>query len=121
MGKEWNPESLVEVFESETAREILALASTESRSANELADHCEVSSPTIYRRINALLAYDLLDEELRIDTDGNHYRTFETTITSICFEFGDGDVVATVQRADEGDIVDRFEQFWSGLEGDYDD
>lgn len=119
MGKEWDPESLVEVFESETARQILALASTEPRSANELADRCGVSSPTIYRRINALLAYDLLEEETRIDTDGNHYRTFETKISRISFEFEDGEVVPTVEREEEADIVDRFERFWSGLEEEH--
>lgn len=119
MGKEWEPESLVEVFESETARRILALASAEPRSANELADRCGVSSPTVYRRVNALLEYDLLAEETRIDTDGNHYRTFETTVDRVCFEFGDGDVIPKVERDEGGeDIVDRFERFWSGLEED---
>lgn len=83
-------------------------------SAQELADHCDTSLPTIYRRINALLEYDLLQEETQIDEDGNHYKTFETNLERIVFEINDGAVDIDIEL--RKDLVDQFDEFWHDLE-----
>jgi DNA-binding transcriptional ArsR family regulator len=87
---EWDAETLFDVFERETARKILALTSVEPMSAQALAARTDESEPTIYRRLNALEAYDLVEERTRLDEDGNHYSVYETNLEAVCFELEDG-------------------------------
>ena len=64
---QWNPDNVIEVLASSESRRILAAASVRPVSAEELEVICEVSLPTVYRRINVLVEYDLLSEEQAID------------------------------------------------------
>lgn len=86
----WDADTLFDVFERKTAREILALTSVEPMSAQALADHTDESEPTIYRRIDALTEYDLLEEKTRMDEEGNHYSVYETNLETVCFHLEDG-------------------------------
>lgn len=113
MSKEWDPDSLFDVFGSETARGILALASVEPCSAQQLAARLDVSEPTVYRRLDALLNYDLVSENTNLDEDGNHYKTYETNLDRIAFEIDDGEFVVDVRL--HRSVVDQFEQFWGDL------
>lgn len=114
LSKEWEPETIFDVLASDHAREILALTSVRPMSAQDLADHCETSLPTIYRRVNALLEYDLLQEDTQIDEEGNHYKTFATNLERIVFEINDGGVDIDIQL--RKDLVDQFDEFWRDLE-----
>lgn len=87
---EWDADTLFDVFERKTAREILALTSLEPMSAEALAEHTDESEPTIYRRIDALTEHDLLEERTRMDEDGNHYSVYETNLETVCFHLEDG-------------------------------
>lgn len=113
VSKEWDPDTLLDVFGSESARGILALASVEPRSAKELADRLDVSEPTVYRRLDVLRSYDLVSEDQRIDDEGNHYKTYETNLERIAFEIENGEFVVDVRL--KRDLVDQFEQFWGDL------
>lgn len=113
MSKEWDPDTLFDVFGSESARGILALASVEPLSAKELADHLDVSEPTVYRRLDVLQSYDLISEDQQIDDEGNHYKTYETNLERIAFEIEDGEFVVDVRL--KRDLIDQFEQFWGDL------
>lgn len=113
MSEEWDPDTLLDVFGSETARGILALASVEPLSAGDLSDHLEVSEPTVYRRLDALQRYDLVTGHAQVDDGGNHYKTYETNLERIAFEIEDGRFVVDVRL--ERDLVDQFESFWSDL------
>lgn len=112
VSKEWEPADLFEVLADDTAREMLALASAQELAADEFADACGVSLPTVYRRVDALQEYDLLASETKIDTDGNNYETYETTLTEISITIENGDVDVTVER----DAVERFVELWTDLE-----
>jgi len=116
VSKEWDPDTLFDVFGSESARNILALASVEPMSAHELADHLDISEPTVYRRLNVLQNYDLVAEDTRIDDDGNHYKTYETNLERVAFEIDEGEFVVDVRL--KRDLVDQFERFWEDLGGD---
>lgn len=110
---EWEADDILDAVSHETARQILAFARLEPMSAEDLADRCGTSLPTIYRRINALLEYGLLDEQIQITPDGNHYRTFETDVerVSLLIETETFGVEVQFRR----DIVDKFGQFWRDL------
>lgn len=90
MTGEWDADTLFDVFERETAREILALTAVEPMSAQALAERTAESEPTVYRRLDALEAHDLVEERTRVDADGNHYSEYETTLEAVCFELEDG-------------------------------
>lgn len=104
---------IFDLFGDDLSRQILVLASDGPLSADELASTLSTSHPTVYRRINALLEYDLLREHQEIDTDGNHYKTFETTLERIAFEIDDGGYNVDLQL--HQDLVNQFDDFWSDL------
>src|SRR6056297_353408 len=103
-----------ELLEDEYARVILAETSTEALSATELAQRCDASSPTIYRRINRLQELDMVEEEQTLDPDGHHYRRFSARLERITIELSDGGYEVSVDRTTE-DAVDRFTELYEGL------
>ncbi|MFB6135441.1 MAG: winged helix-turn-helix domain-containing protein [Halobacteriaceae archaeon] len=114
--KEWDPGTVPALFGDETARQILVLASQRPLSAGRLAELCDVSRPTVYRRVNALLKYDFLDDDIQFDDEGNQYKAFRTTLERISFEIEDGDFRVDVQM--RRSLVDQFESFWGDLESE---
>lgn len=88
--REWDPETVFEVLGSELVRRILALAEMHPCSADQIAEYCDASKPTVYRRLNVLQEYDLLVERHAVDDDGTHYKTYETALESICFRVEEG-------------------------------
>lgn len=113
--KVWDPTDIFEVFGDPLARRILVFASDRRVSADDLAEQLDVSRPTIYRRLNALIDYDLLRERQEIDAQGNHYQSYESTLRRVTFEIEDGgyNIDLTMRQT----LADQFESFWSDLEG----
>jgi DNA-binding transcriptional regulator GbsR (MarR family) len=109
-------EVALDVLAGEHTRRILAAASQQPMSARELADECEASLPTVYRRIDELTAVDFLDSQMQPTDDGNHYRTFETNVERIRVVIAAGSIHTDVKR--DGDVVDRFGNLWQDLELD---
>lgn len=112
--KEWDPATVLDVFGDELARRILVLASDRPVAAHDLAEQLEVSEPTVYRRVNTLLEYDLVRENQEIDADGNHYKSYETALKRASFEIEAGgyNIVLELRR----NLADQFDAFWSELE-----
>jgi DNA-binding transcriptional ArsR family regulator len=97
-------------------RRLLAHARREPLSARELADRCGLSLSTVYRRADALSERNLLDEQLQPDQEGNHYRTFETSVERISMIVEQGAFGVDVQY--RRDLTDKFEAFWQDLAGE---
>ncbi|MFB6159681.1 MAG: ArsR/SmtB family transcription factor [Haloferacaceae archaeon] len=112
--KEWSPSNVFELFGDELARQILVLTSERPLAADELAEHLEVSPPTVYRRTNALVEQDLVRERQQVDADGHHYRTFETTLKRVAFEIEDGGYNVDVEM--RRSLADQFQALWTDLE-----
>ena len=113
--KEWEPSSVFDLFGDDLARQLLVLASDRPFAADELASALDTSLPTVYRRLNALGEYDLVREEQELDRDGNHYKTYETTLQRIAFEIEDGGYTIDVQLRQS--LVSQFGEFWADLGG----
>lgn len=114
---EKSPEDFLDHLGDDLSRRILLLASNEAMSAEALADQLNVSRPTVYRRLNTLSDYELLRESLVTDSDGHHYRVFETVPIEIVLEVADGEFRITVRRTD--DSTDRLDSFMDGLGTSY--
>ncbi|MFH5800796.1 ArsR/SmtB family transcription factor [Haladaptatus sp. CMAA 1911] len=113
MSKDWEADNIFEVLGNAQARQILVLADLKPMSAQELADRCETSLPTIYRRINELVDYDLLRKQLQKE-DGTQYQVFKTDLKKVCFEIENGGFIVDVQIRQQ--MVDQFEGFWQDLQ-----
>ena len=116
VSKEWQSEELFDVLCSDHARRILVAAELEPRSAQDLAEYCDTSLPTVYRRVNALVEYDLLEESLAIDPAGNHYKTYETNFEQVRFAIARERERFTADVDLKRDLVDRFDALWEDLE-----
>lgn len=113
MSKEWDPGSVFEVLASDECRQILAAASVRSVSAQELEQLCDVSLPTIYRRVNVLLEYDFLSEEQVIDPDGGQYKQYSTDLEKIQVTVAEGQFDVNIQI--KKDTVDKFGELFRDL------
>lgn len=102
------------MFCSDHARRILVTAYSNPRSVRELAEECETSLPTAYRRVNALVEYDLLEEDLQLDPDGNHYKTYKTALDRVQFAVESEQFTVDIDL--RRDIVDQFGALWQDLE-----
>jgi predicted transcriptional regulator len=108
--KEWDPMDIFDLFGDELTRRILVLASDQPISADDASSVVDASPPTIYRRFNALLEHDLVKEQQQIDKNGNHYKTFETTLNKVVFEIDDGGYNINLQMRKS--LVDQFVDMW---------
>ena len=106
--------TLGELLEDEYTRKIIAETSTEALSAQELQDRCDASAPTIYRRIEKLQEFGMIDEQQVPDPDGHHYRRFSTRFERVTIELHDGEYHVAVERSQK-DAVERFTELYEGL------
>lgn len=97
-----------------TTRAVLEAVDDEPLSAKELADRCDVSGPTMYRRVNAMEEFDLLTTGTQIDPNGNHYTVYESNVDQIEVEIdpSNGEVSVDLTYRDS---TDQFIHLWEGL------
>jgi predicted transcriptional regulator len=96
---------LAAVLEDGCARCILVQARTEPMSASELADGCDVSEPTVYRRLETLREYDLVVERTQPEEGGHHYHVYRTRLDRVTIQLTDDGFEVDVRRAS---LADRF-------------
>ena len=115
MSAECPPDDLFALLDDAYARAILAATSTEAMSAPRLAEVCDASRPTIYRRIDRLKEHDLVDERTRPDADGHHRRVYEARFRGLSVRLEDGEYRVEVDRGERDDPADRFTAMWEGV------
>lgn len=96
---------ILEVLSDECSRTILAVASDRAVSAKDLTERCDVSSATVYRRINTLLERDLLREGVSFTAEPKQNTVYETT-----FEHLDVDL------SEDGFVVQKWESHSEAVE-----
>lgn len=121
MSEDWELDDVLDLISDEYARSILAETSVEPMSAKRLSDRCDASLPTIYRRIERLKEYDLIEEQTKVDPDGGHHKVFTATLSSMSIELEDGAYEGRIERTDRAptldaeDTADRFTYMWENL------
>ncbi|MFW6435532.1 MAG: ArsR/SmtB family transcription factor [Halovenus sp.] len=107
-------EDVAALLEDDCARTILAATSTRPMTAKELAHHCDVSGPTIYRRIERLGDLDLIETRTRPDTDGGHHeQVYAATFSEVSVTLEDGTFDVRVDRHEP--MADRFTRLVEGM------
>jgi len=106
-------EEMLDTIGDQHARRLLAAISIEPKSAKELADECDLSLPTIYRRIETLDEHDLIETRTLVAEDGNHYKVYESNFESTVISLKDDEYRVRIYR--EENVPDRFSQLWDDL------
>jgi predicted transcriptional regulator len=106
-------EDVLDTIGDQHAREVLAAISREPKSAKALAEECDLSLPTVYRRIEMLDEYDLVTNETLIADDGNHYKVYKSNFESTVITLEDDEYKVRIYR--EENLPDRFSQLWDDL------
>ncbi len=115
--------ALLDVLSDEYARSILAATSVRPMSAKQIAEECDMSGPTVYRRVERLREHDLVEEQTRVRVGGNDYNTYAATLSEFSLELEEGSFEATLEGAPppefpgqrEDDAADRFTKMWEHL------
>jgi predicted transcriptional regulator len=100
-------ETVADLLEDRTVREILVETSREPMSARTLKQHCDASGPTIYRRLERLREAEFVVERTRPDPDDGHHRqVYAPNLDRIVIELDDGTLSVQITRRDR--MADRF-------------
>lgn len=83
MTEELSPREIFATLDDEYARDILVATKTERLSAKELSEECDMSRPTVSRRVTALVEQGLLEEYTHVDPGGRHYHEYEARLERI--------------------------------------
>lgn len=106
-------EDILDTIGDEHARRVLAAISREPKSAKDLAAECDLSLPTVYRRIEMLEEYDLVTDETLVADDGNHFKVYKSNFESTVITLEDDEYKVRIYR--EENLPDRFSQLWDDL------
>ena len=106
-------EDILDTIGDQHARRVLAAISREPQSAKDLAEECDLSLPTVYRRIEMLEEYDLVTDETLVADDGNHYKIYESNFESTVITLEDDEYKVRIYR--EENLPDKFSQLWDDL------
>lgn len=114
MSEDPDLETVVGLLDDEYARDILTATSRQPMTANELSDRCDVSLPTVYRRVERLEAAGLLAEQTRPRPDGHHDTLYAATLDRLTVRLRDGNLELDLERQGE-DVADRLTRMWEEL------
>ena len=113
MDDEKSNEEILDTIGDQHARRVLATISREPKSAKKLAEECDLSLPTVYRRIEMLDEYELVTDRTLVADDGNHYKVYESNFESTVISLEEDEYRVRIYR--EENLPDRFSQLWDEL------
>lgn len=90
-------DELLGLLSDEYACRILCALDDEPRSADELVAQCEMSRPTVYRRLEQLTDAGIVDARLTPSAEGHHKREFRRTLAGLSVRIREDGVDGTVR------------------------
>ena len=107
MSEEVDVATIGALLEDPTVRTILVRTSQEPMSASTLSQYCEASEATVYRRLDELSEFDLVEERTLPDLENGHHETvYSATLRRITVTVDDGAIEFELDRRE--DVADRF-------------
>ncbi|MEZ3116212.1 ArsR/SmtB family transcription factor [Halobaculum sp. MBLA0147] len=101
-----DPGTVAGLLADDAARTILEATAREPQSAAALREACDVSGPTVYRRLEELEDAGLVVAETELDPDGDHYEVYTATLDRAVFDLQPDVVTCSVSRRER--LADRF-------------
>jgi DNA-binding transcriptional ArsR family regulator len=81
-------EAVFTALDDPDCRAVLEATADQALTASELTEQCDIPRSTTYRKLEQLTEAGLLEERIRLSTDGKHareyHRTFEDVTVSLC-------------------------------------
>ncbi|NIC00717.1 winged helix-turn-helix domain-containing protein [Halobacterium sp. R2-5] len=116
MTEESDPSEIFATLDDEYARDILVATKTDRLSAKELSEECDMSRPTVSRRVTRLVEQGFLEEYTHVDPGGRHYSEYEACLerVEVRLEAGGFDVQIDVRA----DPADRITTIFEEMRGD---
>jgi len=96
-------EALLELLSDAYACRILCALDDDPLSADALVDRCEMSRPTVYRRLDRLTEVGLVEAQQSVSPTGTHRREFRRTHAAVEFRVRGTGVDGTVRTDSDGD------------------
>jgi predicted transcriptional regulator len=104
-------ETLVSLLDDEHVRSILVATSERPLSATELSEQCDLSTSSIYRRLERLTAADLVSEQTRPRADGHHDTVYVSQLDRFELAIRDGELSWDLDRRSD-DVADQLTRMW---------
>jgi predicted transcriptional regulator len=108
-------DDVVDLLDDEYARAILRATSVQPLSADELSEQCDMSPPTVYRRLDRLQEQDLVAAQQQLDPDGHHYEVYAARLSRVTIDLDRGEFDLDVERTEQ-DAADRFTELFETLQ-----
>lgn len=105
--------TLLELLGNKNTREILEAASEDALSVSALSNKCDMSLTSVYRYVEQLAEHELLESEVRLDEDGNHYQVYNTRFKAGFIYLEDKAIKEDICR--DTDDADRLIWVWKKL------
>ena len=112
MSNEWEPANVYEVLADDRARQVLAATDDAKQSAHDIVNVCDGSLSSIYRRLDVLDEYGLIESEISIDEGGHHRRVYKPDFEAIHVRLHDAEIEVTI---DHGEDTERYREQWSSI------
>ncbi len=87
-------ETVLAALEDPDCRALLEATTDEALTASELTERCDVPRSTTYRKLEQLTEAGLLEERVRLSTDGKHASEYRRAVDDVTISLGESDGVA---------------------------
>ncbi|WP_217920461.1 helix-turn-helix domain-containing protein [Halolamina sp. CBA1230] len=109
MSDEMDAATLGSLLADDCARTIVEATAREPQSADALAEQCEASKTTVYRRLEELEEHDLVEVRRRPEEQGHHYKVYAARLDRAVVTLTDDGIELSVTRRDR--MTERFRRF----------
>jgi|AntRauMinimDraft_3_1070383.scaffolds.fasta_scaffold00363_2 DNA-binding transcriptional ArsR family regulator len=90
-------ERILDVLSDEYACRILCALDEEPLSADDLVAECDMSRPTVYRRLDDLTGVGIVDSQRSLSPEGHTRQEYHCTLSTATFHISEDGVDGTVQ------------------------
>ena len=95
-----------DALKSRDCRKILELAD-DYHTANQLSEKSDIPRSTIYRKIDILTESGLLEESIKLRSDGRHTKTYKRKVEHIDIEITGEGINVYIGNSEDKEIVER--------------
>lgn len=108
-------ESVLAVLDDPDCRTMLrTLVQSPGLSAQDLSERCDLARTTAYRKVDGLVAADLVRTTTELRDDGHHTTRYIVAFDDVTVSLsGDGEFDVAVERPESPD--ERLARFWSAM------
>lgn len=106
---------VVNLLSDEYNQRILQYTREEPRSVSTISDLCDADPSTIYRRIDDLEEYGLIEGQHQLDPEGHHYTVYIAKLREVRIRLERDGFDVDIDRYVEESPADRFTRLYEGF------